>query len=49
VLSLILLFTLGGFLLTRVNIDEGKRIARREDEEYLKVGSQNDGPAITQE
>jgi UMF1 family MFS transporter len=49
VLSLIVLFALGGFLLTRVNIDEGKRIARREDEEYLKVGSQNDGPALTQE
>jgi MFS transporter, UMF1 family len=31
VLSLILLFVLGGFLLTLVNVDEGKRIADQED------------------
>jgi UMF1 family MFS transporter len=35
VLSLIALFILGGFLLTLVNVEEGKRIARAEDEELL--------------
>lgn len=39
VLSLILLFALGGFLLTRVNIDEGKRVAQMEDAEYLNSNS----------
>ncbi len=33
ILSLIALFLLGAFLLTRVNIEEGKRIAREEDAE----------------
>lgn len=33
-LSLILLFALGGFLLTRVNIAEGLRVAREEDAEW---------------
>jgi MFS-type transporter involved in bile tolerance (Atg22 family) len=36
VLSLIALFFLGGFLLTRVNVEEGKRVAREEDAELLK-------------
>jgi UMF1 family MFS transporter len=31
VLSLILLFLLGGYLLTRVNVEQGKRVARAED------------------
>jgi UMF1 family MFS transporter len=35
VLSLIVLFILGGWLLTRVNVDEGKRVARAEDAELL--------------
>lgn len=35
VLSLIVLFALGGFLLTRVNIDEGKRVAKIEDAALL--------------
>jgi UMF1 family MFS transporter len=36
VLSLILIFLIGGFLLTRVNVEEGKRVARMEDAELLK-------------
>lgn len=36
VLSLILLFFLGGFLLTRVDVEEGKRLAQLEDAEWLK-------------
>lgn len=36
VLSLILLFFLGGFLLTRVDVEEGKRLAQFEDAELLK-------------
>lgn len=39
VLSLILLFALGGFLLTRVNVDQGKRVAQMEDAEWLKTRS----------
>jgi UMF1 family MFS transporter len=35
VLSLIVLFILGGWLLTRVNVEEGKRVARAEDAELL--------------
>jgi MFS transporter, UMF1 family len=35
VLSLIVLFILGGFLLTRVNVDEGKRVAQAEDAEFI--------------
>jgi UMF1 family MFS transporter len=35
VLSLILLFILGGWLLTRVNVDEGKRVAQAEDAELF--------------
>ncbi len=36
VLSLIILFFVGGFLLTKVNVEEGKRVAHMEDAEYLK-------------
>ncbi len=39
VLSLILLFALGGFLLTRVNVEQGKRVAQIEDAEWLRNGS----------
>jgi UMF1 family MFS transporter len=35
VLSLIALFVLGGWLLTLVNVEEGKRVARAEDAEFL--------------
>jgi UMF1 family MFS transporter len=35
VLSLTLLFIVGGWLLTRVNVEEGKRIARAEDAELF--------------
>ena len=35
VLSLILIFILGGYLLTRVNVEEGKRVAREEDALYF--------------
>ena len=34
ILSLILLFALGGYLLSRVNIAEGQRVAREEDAEH---------------
>ncbi len=37
VLSLIAFFIIGGFLLTRVNIDEGKRVAHVEDAALLKL------------
>ena len=37
VLSLIVFFVVGGFLLTRVNIDEGKRVAQEEDAALLKL------------
>ena len=36
ILSLILFFIVGGYLLTRVDIDEGRRVARREDEALLE-------------
>jgi len=36
VLSLVLLFFLGGFLLLRVNVEEGKRVAQIEDAEFFK-------------
>ena len=39
ILSLIVIFFLGGFLLTRVNIEEGKRVAQEEDARYLGKGS----------
>jgi UMF1 family MFS transporter len=39
VLSLVLLFILGGWLLTRVNVDEGKRVAQAEDAELFGGGT----------
>ena len=36
VLSLVLLFFTGGYILTRVNVEEGKRVARMEDAELMK-------------
>ncbi|MBN1147832.1 MAG: MFS transporter [Anaerolineales bacterium] len=38
VLSLVAFFFLGGYLLTRVNVEEGKRIAQLEDAELLHKG-----------
>ncbi|MCY3833831.1 MAG: MFS transporter [Chloroflexi bacterium] len=38
ILSLILLFVLGGYLLSRVDIAEGQRVAREEDAEHGIVG-----------
>ena len=38
VLSLILFFIVGGFLLSRVNVDEGKQVARVEDEALFQAG-----------
>jgi UMF1 family MFS transporter len=35
VLSLIIIFFLGGYLLTRVDVDEGKRVAQMEDAQLL--------------
>jgi UMF1 family MFS transporter len=40
VLSLILLFLLGGFLLTLVNVEEGKRVAMLEDARWLQEGDE---------
>jgi len=39
VLSLILIFILGGLLLTRVNVQEGQRVAQEEDALFLSEGS----------
>jgi MFS transporter, UMF1 family len=36
ILSVILFFIVGGLLLTRVNVEEGRRVARLEDEAFLK-------------
>jgi UMF1 family MFS transporter len=38
VLSLILFFILGGFLLSRVNVDEGKQVAQAEDKALFQPG-----------
>jgi UMF1 family MFS transporter len=35
ILSLIVFFIVGGFLLTRVNVDEGRRVAQEEDKQAL--------------
>jgi UMF1 family MFS transporter len=40
VLSLILLFLLGGFLLTLVNVEEGKRVAKLEDSKWLQESAE---------
>ncbi|MFN8527180.1 MAG: MFS transporter [Anaerolineae bacterium] len=39
IISLIVFFALGGYLLSRVNIREGQRIAREEDEALFKSGA----------
>ncbi len=39
VLSLIALFAIGGWLLTRVDVDEGRRVARAEDEALRARGA----------
>jgi len=39
VLSLIVLFILGGMLLTRVNVDEGRAIAQAEDDALFRSGA----------
>jgi UMF1 family MFS transporter len=36
VLSLVVLFFIGGYLLTKVDVEEGRRIAQAEDAEYFK-------------
>lgn len=41
ILSLILFFFLGGYMLTRVNVDEGKRIAKEEDAAFLNGEAQS--------
>ncbi len=35
ILSIVAFFILGGFLLTRVNVEEGRRVAREEDAALL--------------
>ena len=42
-LSLIALFVIGGWLLTRVNVDEGRRIAREEDAALEALGAVTGG------
>jgi MFS transporter, UMF1 family len=37
VLSIIVFFIVGGYLLTRVNVEEGRRVAKAEDEANLKA------------
>ncbi len=39
VLSIVVFFVVGGYLLTRVNVEEGRRIASSEDAIYLKNSS----------
>jgi UMF1 family MFS transporter len=39
VLSIVAFFIVGGYLLTRVNVEAGKRVARQEDAEVLDVTS----------
>jgi len=43
VLSLIALFVIGGWLLTRVNVDEGRRVAREEDAALEALGAVTGG------
>jgi len=35
ILSLVLIFLIGGYLLTKVDVEEGKRVAQMEDAELL--------------
>ena len=39
VLSIVIFFLVGGYLLTRVNVDEGKRIAQEEDARIMQSAS----------
>jgi UMF1 family MFS transporter len=39
VLSIVLFFIVGGYLLTRVNVEEGKRVAQAEDAAFLELGA----------
>jgi UMF1 family MFS transporter len=39
IVSLVVFFIVGGYLLTRVNIEEGQRVAREEDAAYLTGGA----------
>lgn len=41
ILSIIAFFILGGLLLASVNVQEGRRIAKAEDETYLKANADN--------
>jgi hypothetical protein len=40
VLSIIFFFIMGGYLLTRVNVEEGKRVARAEDAAFIESRAQ---------
>jgi UMF1 family MFS transporter len=40
VLSIIAFFVIGGYLLTRVNVEEGRRVARAEDAALLENASE---------
>jgi UMF1 family MFS transporter len=41
ILVLIAFFIVGGYLLTRVNVEEGRRVAQAEDAAYMGGGAQN--------
>lgn len=43
ILSLIVIFILGGYLLTRVDIEEGKRVAQAEDAEAARLEAEAQG------
>jgi UMF1 family MFS transporter len=42
ILSLVLIFLLGGYMLTRVNVKDGQDVAREEDQQVLKLQSAGD-------
>ena len=39
ILSIIIFFIIGGYILTRVNVKEGRRVAVEEDAKYLREAS----------
>jgi UMF1 family MFS transporter len=41
VLSIVFFFIVGGYLLTRVNVEEGKRVAQAEDAVFIESRAQN--------
>jgi hypothetical protein len=45
VLSLIFLFLIGGYLLTRVDVAAGQRVAQEEDARSLGVTRETNSPA----